>query len=458
MREPALKRLIEKGLMFGNLVEISSPQLVERYNRALKHLTGKTTTQTDFHIDISGYSPEVGDELGDDLYLNPNGCNRQFILLTTAQKSAPLLNAKFSTSRGILTQFIEANEAQLFALTARDAVAGELQGSVFEVSSPARLLDIRRITVEADTIGGHVADADRLAGLIDRFRTEPDGWRDDLLIADMIGLAKRTGDVTRVPIALPAMVFEQPNFWTSHFGGLYIFRQAALPGVISSRPRDTLGNMPISPVLDVTMRNHLADWFDRNGLVEPIVQAKGMDTAAVLRQKMDFILVDAADALGIDIGDARRTELRKIAYRLGDQLPDEFLGLAALLRWVEGAGDWPRISSEHPSYFYTLRAAPGPDRDLVNMLLAELAPLDVRQLFITHKELFYRLYATWSDRKRSYVAGFLEREYVVDKEGARASLFGPEPGMNERQRPDPRPARDLVSQVGPWGALRKDRA
>ena len=154
-----MKRLIEKGLMFGNLVEVSSPQLVERYNRALKHLTGKTTTLKDFHIDISGYSPEIGDEFNDDHYLNPNGCNRQFILLTTSQKSAPLLNIKFSTSRGILQQFIAANEAQLFALTAQDAVAGELQGSVFEISTPAKLLDIRKITVEADTIGGHVAEA-----------------------------------------------------------------------------------------------------------------------------------------------------------------------------------------------------------------------------------------------------------------------------------------------------------
>ena len=68
-----MKRLIEKGLMFGNLIEVSSPALIERYNRALKHLTGKVTALTDFHIDISGYSPEIGDELGDDLYLNHNG-------------------------------------------------------------------------------------------------------------------------------------------------------------------------------------------------------------------------------------------------------------------------------------------------------------------------------------------------------------------------------------------------
>ncbi|MFN3972017.1 MAG: DUF6638 family protein [Gemmobacter sp.] len=453
-----MKRLIQKGLMFGNLVEVTSPALVERYNRALRHLTGKITTQTDFHIDISGYSPEIGEELGDDLYLNPNGCNRQFILLTTAQKSAPLLNVKFSTSRGILRQFCEANEAQLFALTARDAVAGELQNSVYEVDTPARLLDIRQITIEADTIGGHVADATRLAALIDRFRNESDGWRDDVLIAQMIGLAKRTGDVTRVPIHLPKMTFEQPNFWTSHFGGLYVFRRSKAPAVITVAPRAGLGTIPVPMVMDLGQRNQIADWLVKNGLVESIVEAKGMDTAALLRQKMDFILVDAADRLNLDLGNATRTDLRKIAHQLGSALPPEFQGIAALLRWVEGGGAWPEITSMHPAYFYTLRAKPHADRDLMNMLLAEMAPLDVRQLYITHKELFYASYARWSDRKRQYVADFLEREYVVDKQGARAALFGPEPGMDEAARPEPKPAApNLIDVVGPWGAVRRAR-
>jgi hypothetical protein len=450
-----MKRLIQRGLMFGNLIEVSSPALVERYNRALKHLTGKTTKLDDFHIDLSGYSPEIGDELGDDLYLNPNGSNRQFILLTTAQKDAPLLNIKFSTSRGILTQFIETNEAQLFALTARDAVAGELQNSVYSVDTPAKLFDIRQVTVEADTIGGHVADAGKLAKMIDRFRQEPDGWRDDVLVAEMIGLAKKTGDVTRVPISLPAMSFSQSNFWTSFFGGVYIFRDVKYPAAISTLDWKSLGEVPVPQVNDLTHRNQIADWLERNQLVEPIVQARGMDAAAVLRQKMDFILIDAADRLGIEVGDARRTELRKVAYRLGSALPEEFLGLAALLRWVEAGGPWPKITSEHPAYFYTLRGRAGKDRDLVNMLLSELAPMDVRQMFIVHKELFYAQYATWTDAKKTHVADFLAREHQVDREGARTALFGPEPGMDELHRPQmaegPKPSRPVV---GPWGGRR----
>ncbi len=450
-----MNRLIAKGLMFGNLVEVSSPQLIDRYNRALKHLTGKETKLKDFHIDLSGYSPEIGDEFGDDLYLNPNGANRQFILLTTAQKEAPLLNIKFSTSRGILTQFIETNEAQLFALTARDAVAGELQGSVYAVDTPARLFDIRQVTVEADTIGGHVADAAKLGALIERFRREPDGWRDEGLIAEMVTLAKKTGDVTRVPISLPAMTFEQGNFWTSFFGGLYVFRDVKFPAAISRLPVGSLGKVPVAQVMDFSHRNHIADWLDRNQLVEPIVQARNTDAGAILRQKMDFILLDAADQLGIEVGDGRRTELRKVAYRIGTALPEEFLGLAAMLRWVEGAGPWPKISSEHPAYFYTLRAKGGRDRDLVNMLLSELAPMDVRQMFITHKERFYEDYAKWSEAKKTYVADFLAREYQVDREGAREALFGPEPKMDELSRPEmregPRPVRGVRPAAGPWG-------
>ncbi len=155
--------LISKGLMFGNLIAVDSPALIERYNRALKSLTKKQTKLKDFHIDISGFSPEIGDELDDMNYLNADGANRQFILLSTDQKEAPLLNAKFSTSRGILRRFIEENEAQLFTLTARDAVAGELENTVFAIETPAKLFDIRKVTV----VGGHDGQPDRRGGQAD---------------------------------------------------------------------------------------------------------------------------------------------------------------------------------------------------------------------------------------------------------------------------------------------------
>ncbi len=442
-------RLIEKGLMFGNLAHISSPALVERYNRALQHLAGKTTQLSDFHVDISGYSPEVGIELDDPLYLNPNGVNRQFILLTTEQKRAPLLNVKFSTSRDILREFIEMNEAQLFALTATDAVAGELVNSVFKLTTPADLLNLRKIEIEADTVGGTLRKAEQLAGMVERFKTEEDAWFDDVLIAKMIETAKETGDVTRNPVHLRHTAFEQRNFWTAHFGGLYLFPDLDYPAAIcmGDRPDD----VPIDHVFDPTQRHRIAAFLNDNNLVETIIEARGVNSAAVLQQKMDFLTVHAAADAGVDLTGLDRSDMRRLARNHADRLPEAFHGLAQLLRWASDGGPWPRITSDHPAYFYTLRAADTPNRDLVNMLLAELAPLDPRQMFICHKELFYSTYSTWPETKKAYVADFLAREYQVDKAGARAALFGHEPDMSG----DDQVSEAVIARVGPWGALRR---
>lgn len=442
-------RLIEKGLMFGNLVHISSPALVERYNRALQHLAGKSTALTDFHVDISGYSPEVGIELEDELYLNPNGVNRQFILLTTEQKRAPLLNVKFSTSRDILREFIEMNEAQLFALTATDAVAGELVNSVFKLTTPRDLLNLRKIDIEADTVGGTLRKAEQLAGMVEQFKTEEDAWFDDVLIARMIETAKETGDVTRNPVHLRHTAFEQRNFWTAHFGGLYLFPDMDHPAAICMG--DTPDDLPIKYTFDPSQRNQIAKFLDYNDLVEPIVKARGVDAAAILQQKMDFLTIDAAANADVDLTGLDRSDMRRLARNHADRLPEAYHGLAQLLRWATDGGPWPRITSDHPAYFYTLRAADTPYRDLVNMLLTDLAPLDPRQMFICHKEKFYGTYATWPESKKAYVAEFLAHEYQVDKSGARAALFGHEPDMSGEDRVSDA----VIARVGPWGAVRK---
>lgn len=448
-----MKRLIERGLMFGNLIRISSPALVDRYNRALKQLTGKKTRLKSFHVDISGYSPEVGDSLKDHLYLNEGGCNRQFILLTTEQKTAPLLNAQFSTSRGILRQFIEENEVQLFALTAKDAVAGELLNSVYSVTEAVQLFDIRQIKIEADTIEAHVKSAEDLAQKIEQFRNGDDAWWDDVLIAEMIGLAKKTGDVTRAPLRLKQMKFKQDNFWTKHFGGLYVFRNVEHPAAICAEDKTALGDLPVEYSFDFSDRNEIAVFLELNDLVEPIVKARGVDAAAILQQKMDFIAIDVAAEHGVNLSSTSQRDIRALTRKFSADLPAEFHGLAALLRWAQSGGKWPRITSDHPAYFYTLRSKPHADRDLVNMLLAALTPKDIRQLFICHKERFYHSYQAWPDTKQTFVAEYLEREYQVDKAGARKALFGEGEPMEEPMAvPEPE---ELIELVGPWGAVRR---
>lgn len=439
-----MNRLIRHGLMFAGLFEVSSPALIERYNRALEHLTGKRTALDHFHIDLSGFSPEVGDELDDMAYLNPGGCNRQIILLSTQQRDAPLLEMKFSTSATILRDFITANEAQLFRLTARDAVAGELQNSVYSVPVPQRLLDIRSVTVEADTTTGIVRDAAKLDTLIKRFQNEPDAWWDDVLIAQMIGLAQTTGDVTRAPVTFDTPSFRQDDFWTSHHGGLYVFRSVPNPAVLANVPFDGAG----LEVCDLSKPNVIATFFQANGLTQPIVEGRGEAAAGILREKMEHLAIDALGHAGLLPDHIDDRALRRAMQAHAGALPEAVHALGAMLAWAEGRGDWPRVDSGHPAYFYTMRAAPGPLRDLVNMVLAELAPQDFRQLHICHKPLFYDRYRVMPDVLKEWVAERLAKGYAADKAGVWKHLYAADvpaemPKVGRRGGP--------TTRKGPWG-------
>lgn len=106
-----MSHLVNNRLMFGNMLLVDSEVWVERYNKALNHLTGRRTNLTEFHIDISGFSPEVAEELGNNDYLNPKHAHRQFIILSSQQASSPMLTGEFSFLRDGVKEFIKQNEA-----------------------------------------------------------------------------------------------------------------------------------------------------------------------------------------------------------------------------------------------------------------------------------------------------------------------------------------------------------
>ena len=81
-----MKRLYDNELIYGRLLEISEPHLIERYNTALKSFGFKPVELEKFSIDQTGFSPEVAKVLDDELYLDPLGVNRRFIIVTPAQE------------------------------------------------------------------------------------------------------------------------------------------------------------------------------------------------------------------------------------------------------------------------------------------------------------------------------------------------------------------------------------
>jgi hypothetical protein len=58
---------------------------------------------------MTGFSPEIAEELGDIQYLDPNGVNRRFIILTPEQENLPVVHTQFSNTAGLMHEFFDGN-------------------------------------------------------------------------------------------------------------------------------------------------------------------------------------------------------------------------------------------------------------------------------------------------------------------------------------------------------------
>jgi hypothetical protein len=89
---------------------------------------------------------------------------------------------------------------------------------------------------------------------------------------------------------------------------------------------------------NLSQTNEIAAFLKMNGLVEPIVKAPSINGAAILQQKMEFIVAHIAAKNGENVGHATSGRMRALARKYADQLPKEFHGLAAMLRWASAGG------------------------------------------------------------------------------------------------------------------------
>jgi hypothetical protein len=420
--------LAAKGLRYGQLIEVRNRAMRERYNRALEHLTGQTTALSAFHIDLSGFSPQVAEELGNPLYLNPHGVNKKFILLTTGQARLPALDTQFTSSATILKRFIADNREPLFALSTRDVVYGELQNSTYKIDSLADLLSINRIRVEVHTTKDIVAKAGELKALIARFREDDDAWHDEATLTTMVDLAKVTGDIRRHPVIPTKTEYAQPNYFANHFGGVYVFLDTKPPTLISLDPDFEARLSSGRPVVDhiaLSDRSEVARFLADRKLIAFV--GEGMaDPAALLREKAGFVAYDALSRAGaIDAALPFDDEaFKRLIYDRYDAMPQEFRSLNDAVKALENDPQ-ARLGTMPPdAFFYLVRSTNHADRELVNHLLAHFTPFDFRQSYICNRALFERQYAEWPPEKQAVVADYLGRHYAGDEAAVEDRLYG----------------------------------
>jgi hypothetical protein len=425
-----MKRLLEAELIYGRLLPVDEPHLVERYNKALDGFGIKRTALTSFRIDMTGFSPEIADELGDRDYLDPNRVNRRFVIMTPEQVNLPVVHTSFSNTAALMHEFFSANARAINAITIRDALYGEIEDTVSVVNDIDDLLSINEVRFRVLSAEDMLGKAGELRSLVDRLKTVPNAWADDAMLNRMVELARQTGDIRQNALVPDQLVFRHEAYWANHFGGVYVFLDEktttvicdpTVPGFRRSRPWQVSyialdDHKRIFDFLASTKRLELprASWVEPSGLFQ---HRADMTVVGLVNQGDPTADLEKADRIWLQTWMHRNAELvaRDGTYPF----------LQEAIRTVASTGEI-KIADVPPQRRFTLvRAAPEhPDQWLVNRLISQMVPYDFVSRFVFDKQGFYAAYEQYSEKFRAYVVATLTRTYLQDKAAFRRKLFG----------------------------------
>ena len=425
-----MKRLVDSELIYGRLLTIAEPHLIGRYNKALKAFGLAETKLAAFDIDRTGFSPQVAKELGDEDYMDPNGINRRFIILTPAQIDLPVVHTRFSNTSTLMFEFMSSNARAINALTIKDVIYGEIEDSVAFVDDIEDLLSINQVEFRVLSAEDVVGKAGELRVLVDRLKSEPDAWRDNVMLEKMVDLAKVTGDIRENALVPDKVVFRHNAYWTSHFGGLYVFIDEKMttviarpdaPGFRRSRPWQvsylSLDDYDrVFRFLAETGRLDLprASWLENSGYLEHRAEMKIRQLMHDLEPERDLTTVDKVWV---------QTWMHKYADLINHEGTYPFLMAAKRALSQTGRLDVGQIRPDQR--FLVVRAKPDhPDAWLTNRLISDFVRFDFVSRYVFNKQGFYDDYSGYADVWRENVVATLKTTYLKDKAGFRQKLYG----------------------------------
>ncbi|MEM9332997.1 MAG: DUF6638 family protein [Pseudomonadota bacterium] len=418
------------------LMEVNEPHLIERYGRALEAFGLLMPDLPSFRIDMIGYSPEIAHALGDDAYLDPKRVNRRFIILSPDQAYLSLLHQSFSNTRDLMLEFFEKNRRVLFALTIKDVVFGEIDENVFEVDEIDDLLSIEQVEFKIGTHENLTEKTSELKLKIDLLLKEPNAWRNDAMLHEMVALAKQTGDIRENKLLPDEVVFRHDTFWSSHFGGTYVFHDGNQITVICNpSARGFRRSRPWQVgYLDINDTRAVFDFLLESGRLQPPL-GSWLERSRLLEFRKHMAAVWMAEENGDPLPHSiiNQTWVRRWVRENHAQVRDN--NTIPLIDWAEeqtkdwsyDEKDWRRIyldEVEDDLKFVLCRADPEhPDMELVNRLISRYLPFDFVTKFEFNRPNFNRDKQNWSQRYLEFVVNALENAYLKDKESIYQSLY-----------------------------------
>ena len=425
-----MKRLLDNELIYGRLLPIDEPHLVGRYNKALTAFGLKPTTLSSFRIDMTGFSPEIAEDLGDMDYLDPNGVNRRFVILTPEQENLPVVHTQFSNTAGLMHEFFDGNRRAVHAVTIKDALFGEIEDPIAVVTGVEDLLSIEEVSFRVMSAENMLGKATELRELVDRLKASKNGWRDDAMLNRMVELARETGDIRQNALVPDKLVFPHMSYWAAHFGGVFIFRDdrtttvicdSHAPGFRRSRPWEV-------SYIESTDHARIFDYLSKTGRLQ-LPRASWVEPSGFFAHRAEMVVDDLIRRIdpSVDLAGTDRVWLQTWMHHNAALISEDgtYPFLQEAMREVASTGQVKMAEVRADRRLMLCRAVPDhPDQWLTNRLLAQMAPFDFVTRFVFDKQGFYEAYERYSESYRAHVVDVLGTTYLNNKAALRSRLYG----------------------------------
>lgn len=408
--------LIEYGLRFGGLLRITEQHVVDRYNRALEAFGLKAVAKVPLYVDLCGFSLEVAAELDDMHYLDPAQVNPRFIIVSADQAKSPLVHTSFSSTKKLFQAFYRHNMKSIELITLKDAIYGEIENSVMQARTLEDIISFPHVDFEFHTVDGLIEAAADMEDKIERFETDGTAWTDVGLMAEIVELARKCGDVRKNPVTINSIRFRHPKtFSTTLFGGATIIDGT----VIGKRDELLKFSDGRTSIVDIDDCGTVLDFLESAGLLEE-ENPDWLTASDFLEHRLEML---AADILAGKVESLDPFVVNKypeaimqnnVALLMGNDLFRELDRLRSLIinSGHEVATDYMRTMSAKAKAMVR-RAKPNrAATNDVNRILSSYFPADYLCQFILDKPAFYACFRKLDPVRREFAAQLIKTRYM----------------------------------------------
>jgi hypothetical protein len=425
-----MKELIEYNLIYGRLLTVSEPYLIERYNKALEAFGLPRTKLGSFQIDMSGHSPQIADELDVTFYLEQDISRRRFIIVAPEQENLPMIGTRFSNTAALLHVFFEKNRRVIQAATIKDVLFGEIDDNLVEIQDITDLLAIEQVTFRVLSSEETLFKAEKLRRRIDRLMTVQGAWRDDEMLEEMVDLARVTGDIRTNDLVPDQLVFRHESYFLDHFGGVYVFKDGKKFTMVcdSKAPGFRRASPWKVDYIAIDDKAAVYDFLSRSGRIQ-LPQASWLKDSGYIdhRRRMAMQSLMHQTDPSLDVAGMTETQFQTWAFKHSPVVDKD--PVLTFLHGIErGLSDGrpPMVEGLRPrERFMVIRAKPSHvDRWVVSRLISTFVPSDYVSRFVFDKAGFYNTYNAYDSRFKDLVVKELAEGYLEDKKGLRERLYG----------------------------------